>query len=96
MARQPQPSKHHFGPDMAADLARHIGAVAPSFPEAAFVAAVAPQLKPLELKGRVAAIAAGLRAYLPPDYPAALQVLLATLGPHPVPKPRVCLPTAGG
>ncbi len=81
MSREWQPFKHHFGPDMVADLARRIGAVAPSFPQAAFVAAVAPHLEPLELKARVAVIAAGLRTYLPPDYPAALQVLLATLGP---------------
>jgi len=81
VSRERQPFKHHFGPDMVADLARRIGAVAPSFPQAAFVAAVAPHLEPLELKARVAVIAAGLRTYLPPDYPAALQVLLATLGP---------------
>ncbi|MCX7789192.1 MAG: DNA alkylation repair protein [Chloroflexaceae bacterium] len=81
MPRDPQPFKHHFGPDLVVDLARRIGAVAPSFPEAAFVAAVAPQLEPLELKARVAVIAAGLRAHLPPDYPTALQVLLAILGP---------------
>ncbi len=81
MPRESQPFKQHFGPDLVGDLARRIGAVEPSFPQAAFVAAVAPQLEPLELKARVAVIAAGLRAHLPPDYPAALEVLLAILGP---------------
>jgi 3-methyladenine DNA glycosylase AlkC len=80
-SRKPQPFKLHFGPPLVEDLAGRIRAVEPTFPAERFVAAVTPQLEPLELKGRVAAIAAGLRAHLPPDYPAALAVLLAILGP---------------
>ncbi len=76
-----QPFKEHFGPGLVADLAQRIGVVEPSFPATAFSAQVAPQLAPLELKDRVAVIARGLREHLPPDYPAALQVLLAILGP---------------
>lgn len=79
--REPQPFKLHFGPALVADLARRISTVDPSFPATAFVEQVAPQLEPLELKARVAVIAAGLRAHLPAHYPAALAVLLAILGP---------------
>lgn len=45
------------------------------------LAEATPQLEPLELKGRVAVIAAGLRRHLPPDYPTAIGRLLAILGP---------------
>lgn len=72
--------KHYFGAELAADLGRRIGAVYPAFPQQAFVAQVAPQLGPLELKARVAVITAGLRGHLPPDYPAAVAILLKTLG----------------
>lgn len=47
-----------------------------------FIADVVPRLEPLELKARVRAIAAGLRQYLPPDYPEALDILLRILGPE--------------
>lgn len=72
--------KHYFGAELAADLGKRIGAVYPAFPQQAFVAQVAPQLGPLELKARVAVIAAGLRDHLPPHYPAAVAILLKTLG----------------
>lgn len=77
----PQPFKAYFGPPLLEDLARRLLAVYPAFPAAAFIAEVTPQLAPLELKGRVAAIAAGLRRHLPPAYPAAVDLLLAILGP---------------
>lgn len=80
---EPQPFKAHVGPTLVEDLAQRIVAVHPTFPAAAFIAEVVPQLDPLELKGRVAAIAAGLRRHLPPDYPAAVRLLLALLGPPP-------------
>lgn len=73
--------KEYFGPPLAEDLARRIGAVAPAFPAAAFVAGVAPQLPPLELKGRVKLIAEGLRTHLPPSYPEAIAILIGILGP---------------
>jgi 3-methyladenine DNA glycosylase AlkC len=76
-----QPFKLHFGPALVDDLAERIRAVYPVFPVNAFRAEVAPRLDPLELKGRVAAIAAGLRQQLPSDYPTALGILLQILGP---------------
>lgn len=82
--RQPpesQPFKHQFGSELVVDLARRIQAVFPTFPTAAFVAQVTPQLGPRELKGRVAVIAAGLHDHLPPSYPEAIRILLAILGP---------------
>jgi 3-methyladenine DNA glycosylase AlkC len=79
--REPQPFKDHFSPALAEELARRIQAVHPSFPAAAFVAQVTPQLGPLELKGRVAVLAAGIRDHLPAPFPEAVQILLATLGP---------------
>jgi 3-methyladenine DNA glycosylase AlkC len=79
--REPQPFKLHFGPQLVQDLAARISAVYSGFPAAAFVARVTPQLDSLELKGRVAAIAAGLRDHLPPAYPEAVAILVAILGP---------------
>jgi 3-methyladenine DNA glycosylase AlkC len=81
MSSEPQPFKAYFGPLLIEDLAQRLLAVYPAFPAAAFIAEVTPQLAPLELKGRVAAIAAGLRRHLPPDYPVAVDLLLAILGP---------------
>ncbi|MFV9504258.1 MAG: DNA alkylation repair protein [Oscillochloridaceae bacterium umkhey_bin13] len=77
----PRLFKDHFDHAMVTDLARRLQVVDPAFPAEAFCAAVIPQLAPLELKGRVAAIAAGLQAHLPPAYPEAITRLLAILGP---------------
>lgn len=79
--REPQPFKEHIGRDLVTNLAARIAAVYPAFPFAAFVADVAPRLAPLELKGRIATVAAGLRAHLPADYPVAVGILLQILGP---------------
>lgn len=94
VSSEPQPFKAYFGPPLVEDLAQRLLAVQPVFPVVDFIAEVAPQLEPLELKGRVAAIAAGLRRHLPPDYSAAVDLLLAILGP-PTARPRACSPTAG-
>lgn len=73
--------KDYYDAAMAERVATEIAAIHPAFPTLAFVEQVASQLPPLELKARVAVFSAALRQYLPPEYPAALQVLLATLGP---------------
>lgn len=79
----PRLCKDHFTAAMVADLARRLQAVDPAFPAEAFCAAVGPHLAPLEMKGRIATIAAGLHTYLPPAYPEAVARLLAILGlPH--------------
>lgn len=76
-----QPYKNYFGITLAEKLAASLVAVQPAFPAGPFIAQVAAQVEALELKGRVALIAAALRAHLPPDYPEALKILLAILGP---------------
>ncbi|MEN9938781.1 MAG: hypothetical protein RLZZ387_5360 [Chloroflexota bacterium] len=81
VSSEPQPFKAYFGSPLVEDLAQRLLAVHPAFPAPAFIAEVTPQLEHLELKDRVAVIAAGLRRHLPPDYPAAVALLLAILGP---------------
>jgi 3-methyladenine DNA glycosylase AlkC len=77
----PEPFKNYFDVSLAAELARRIVAVYPRFEATSFTAEVAAAVPDLELKGRVAAIATALRNHLPPDYPKALAILVATLGP---------------
>jgi 3-methyladenine DNA glycosylase AlkC len=79
--------KDSIGPALVAELARRVAAAHPPFDAAAFVARLAAELPPLELKQRIAAVAAALRDGLPPDYPAALAILVATLGPAPAEGP---------
>ncbi len=75
--------KELFGLPLAITLAERIGAVAPAFPAKAFLHRMAELLPPLELKQRVAAMAAALRASLPDPYPEALAIIVAALGPVP-------------
>lgn len=77
-----QPHKNYFGLELAHKLAGRIVAVQPTFPAEQFVAQIAARVDELELKDRVALIAAALRECLPADYPAALQILLSILGPE--------------
>lgn len=77
-----QPYKNYFGVELAQELARRIVAIHPTFPAEQFAAQIAARVDELELKNRVALIAAALRECLPPDYPAALQILLRILGPE--------------
>jgi hypothetical protein len=77
-----QPFKNHYGVALMEGLAARVAAVYSPFPQAEAVARVAADVQALELKGRVALIAAALREGLPPDYPAALAILLQVLGPE--------------
>jgi 3-methyladenine DNA glycosylase AlkC len=86
---EPQPFKSFVGPSLVEDLAQRLRAVHPAFPAAAFIAEVTPQLDPLELKGRIAVIAAGLRRHLPPDYATAVRLLLALLDAPPAEAERM-------
>ncbi len=81
MTAEPQPFKEQYNAALVQHLAALIEAAYPSFDTSGFMAAVVPRLGALELKGRVRAIAEGLRAFLPPDYPDALDILLRILGP---------------
>jgi 3-methyladenine DNA glycosylase AlkC len=79
---QQQPFKDYYGVPLAQQLAERIQGVYPDFAAQLFVARVAAGIEPLELKGRVALIAEALREHLPPDYPRALEILCAILGPE--------------
>jgi 3-methyladenine DNA glycosylase AlkC len=82
MSQESQPFKYYYGAELARELGERICAVYPAFPAEAFVERVAAQVDELELKARVAVIAEGLRDGLPDDYGAALDILLAILGPE--------------
>jgi 3-methyladenine DNA glycosylase AlkC len=72
--------KDVFDETAVAFLAGNLAAVLPSFPAKKFVEDVAADLPTLELKARSARIADGIRATLPGDYPAALDLVLKSLG----------------
>jgi 3-methyladenine DNA glycosylase AlkC len=74
------PFKNYYGVALAHEYAHKLSAAYPDFPAEPFIAEIAPKIDALELVGRVQLIAAGLRKYLPPAYPDALERLLAILG----------------
>jgi 3-methyladenine DNA glycosylase AlkC len=79
--------KELIGPDLITMLGARISAVAPAFPIERFCADLHPILPPLALKQRVAAVAHALRQTLPADYPTALAIIVAALGPVPAEGP---------
>jgi 3-methyladenine DNA glycosylase AlkC len=74
--------KGFFSPALVRRLAREIARVHPSFPERAFVRSATAGLEELELLDRGRHIARGLATHLPREYPAAIDVLLRSLGPE--------------
>lgn len=78
----PEPFKNYYGVELAKRLGGEIQAVYPAFDRPAFVAQIARQIEPLALKARVAVMSAALHDFLPPDYPAALEVLRQIMGPE--------------
>lgn len=72
--------KDFYNAEIVAGIAASIGKAHPSFPQKRFTADVMAALPPLELMDRAKAIAAALRRHLPQDYPAALDILLGSLG----------------
>jgi 3-methyladenine DNA glycosylase AlkC len=78
------PLKVFFSPALVRRLAGDIARVHPSFPTRQFVAQACAGLDALELLDRGRHIARALAAHLPPAYPAAVDVLIRSLGPeHP-------------
>lgn len=73
--------KHHIGPALVHRLAAATKQAWPAFNVKAFERAVLPKLVPLELKARVDLVARAWAERLPPEYPEALAVMLATMGP---------------
>ncbi|MBF0272648.1 MAG: DNA alkylation repair protein [Magnetococcales bacterium] len=72
--------KSIFDAALATVMAERVAAHHPDFDAARFVAAVVADLPGLELKARVQRLADGLREHLPADFPAALAILLASMG----------------
>ena len=75
------PLKDSFGPDVPARIAAAIEAVHPTFHADSFLRDALDGYKDLELTPRCRQIARALHDHLPADYDAAIDVLLASLGP---------------
>jgi 3-methyladenine DNA glycosylase AlkC len=75
------PLKDHFGPDVPARIAAAIEAVHPTFPTDSFLHDALNGYADLELTPRCRQIARALHDHLPGDYDAAIDVLIASLGP---------------
>jgi 3-methyladenine DNA glycosylase AlkC len=71
-----------FNPAAVEQLADNIARVWPAFDRVGFVAAINSRLDTLSFGGRNALIRDTLRAYLPPAFPEAIQILLEALGPE--------------
>lgn len=79
--------KNHFGADVVHTIARMVSGTGFALDEERFVAEVLDGYEPLGLMQRGWRIARTLHRHLPDDYPAALEVLLASLAPEPPPRP---------
>lgn len=77
-----QPLKLYFGAELAQRLSDLIKPHYADFPVRSFVDSVAGLVGPLELKGRVAAIADGLKQALPDGYTESVAILMRILGPE--------------
>lgn len=69
-----------FSGRVVEEIAARVAARAPGFARERFVAEILADLPALEIMDRARRIAEGLHRHLPPDYPAALAILLASLG----------------
>ena len=78
----PEPLKLFFSPALIRRLAADVERVHQEFPTRAFVEQACSGLDDLELLDRGKHIAHALAAHLPDQYPAALDVLLRSLGPE--------------
>lgn len=87
-----EPLKSFFSPALVQRLAADIARVHPTFPAEEFIEDACRGLDDLELLGRGRHIANALAAHLPPAYPDALAVLLASLEPE---RPTPELPGSG-
>jgi 3-methyladenine DNA glycosylase AlkC len=74
--------KHFFSPTLVRRLADDVVRVHPAFDGGAFVTEACKGLAALELLDRGKHISRALARHLPGDYPRALEVLLASLGPE--------------
>ena len=74
--------KHFFSPALVRRLADDVARVHPAFDGRAFVTEACTGLAALELVDRGKHISRALAHHLPSDYPRAIEVLLASLGPE--------------
>lgn len=74
--------KHFFSPALVRRLAADLTRAEPSFRARAFVTQACAGLDELELLDRGKHISRALAAHLPADYPAAIELLLRSLGPE--------------
>ncbi len=77
-----EPLKNHFGAGIPARIAEMISGVFPGFDREAFVGACLDGYHELELVPRGRKISKTLRDYLPAEYPAAIEILIASIGPR--------------
>jgi hypothetical protein len=70
-----------FNPAAVEQLGTDIARAWPAFDRVGFVSAINSQLADLSFGGRNVLIRDTLRAYLPPAFPEAVQILLSALGP---------------
>jgi 3-methyladenine DNA glycosylase AlkC len=75
------PLKDQFGPEIPARIAAMIAAVHPTFAADAFLEDALDGYEPLGLTGRGRQIARAMGRHLPDDYPEAIAILIASLGP---------------
>ena len=73
-----EPLKNRFGTDVPATIASMVAAVYPAFPTKAFMRDVLRGYEALELMPRGRHIARALRRHLPPSYPKAVDLLVAS------------------
>jgi 3-methyladenine DNA glycosylase AlkC len=71
-----EPLKNQYGPEIPRTIARMLSAVYPKFRQKAFLAEVSRGYDDLELLDRGRRIATVLHAYLPNEYPRALEILV--------------------
>ncbi len=76
-----EPLKNAFGPAIPRALADQIRAVFPDFPHKSFLRTALHGYDSLELMPRGRHLAKALKRWLPEDFPRAIQILLASLGP---------------
>jgi 3-methyladenine DNA glycosylase AlkC len=82
LASVAEPLKGFFSPALVKNIARDLTRVESTFPARSFVRRATTGLDELELLARAKHIAVALAAALPAEYPRALEVLLAALGPE--------------
>ena len=75
----PEPFKNFINAELIAEMAEHLSAAWPDFPQTAFVTDAACGLETLELKERANQIASALVRHLPDDYVQAAAILQASL-----------------